>query len=51
MLGLKLNDTFQNIVYSNGGGMDHCELVEGYELGAAVSYSFMYITGTNSTGT
>nr|XP_022292924.1 uncharacterized protein LOC111103756 isoform X3 [Crassostrea virginica] len=48
MLGLKLNDTFQNIVYSNGGGMDHCELVEGYELGAAVSYSFMYITGTNS---
>ncbi|XP_078324269.1 uncharacterized protein LOC144622578 [Crassostrea virginica] len=49
MLGLKLNVTFQNIAYNNGWGMDHCELVEGYELGAAVSSSFMYITGTNST--
>ena len=49
MLGFKLNDMFQNIIYFTGNGRDHCELVEGYELGAEVTSQS--ILGTYATGT
>ena len=49
MLGFKMNDTFQNIIYFNGNGRDHCELVEGYELGAEVTSQSIH--GTYATGT